>query len=74
MRNPGNPQRHIEANERRTLKRVETYYGKNDILRTWELMPKPMQADEHDYLLGLRKRVRDNRNMLLHRADPNADL
>lgn len=75
-RNPSNTvQRPTEANHRRTMKRIETYEGKNDLLRTWEIFASTdAQIREHDYLLGLKKRVRENKNYLLHRADPNADI
>ena len=71
-----NPKSHriTEANKERTEKRVETYYGKNDLLRTWELAEANVQIRNHDYLLGLKKRVRENKNYLLHRATQDSDL
>ena len=74
QRNNNQPHRTTEANAKRTEKRVETYYGKNDLLRTWELAESNVQIRNHDYLLGLKKRVRENKNYLLHRATPDSDL
>ena len=71
-----NPNSHriTEANKERTEKRVETYYGKNDLLRTWELADENVQYRNHTYLLGLKKRVRENRNYLLHRGSADASI
>ena len=69
-----NPKSHrpTEANAVRTLKVLERFRGKNDLLRTWELQPDEIQADHHDEILDLRRRVRVLKNMLLHRAGPDA--
>lgn len=64
IRNPKS-HRQSEANERRTQKVAATYYGKLDLLRTWEL-----QDDfDHDYIIKLRAVVRNLKQLLLHRAD-----
>lgn len=68
IRNPKS-HRHTEANAERTAKVVEAYYGKIDIERTWELMPINVQAKNHGEIIGLRKRIRNLKNLLLHRAD-----
>jgi hypothetical protein len=69
-RNPGNPHIKTEANAKRTQKVIETYQGKNDLLRTWELLADT--PANHSTILQLRKKVRTLRNLLLHRADPSA--
>jgi len=74
QRNPGSPQRHTPANERKTAKRIEQYHGKLALLATWEQAPDAIQSREHDYLIQLRRNVRQVKNYILHRADPNADL
>ena len=74
QRNPGSPQRRTLANERKTAERIEQYHGKLALLATWEQAPDTIQIREHDYLIQLRRNVRQVKNYILHRADPNADL
>ena len=74
MRNPQATQRRTEANEKRTIERMEEYRGLCALLKTWEDMPDEMQIAEHDYLLGLRKWFRNVRKYILHRADVRAEL
>ena len=74
LRNPGNPQRFIEANERKTQKQIETYYGKEALRATWEMQSIEVQQENHGYIIGLHKRIRNVRNYLLHRANANADV
>jgi len=73
-RNPNKPHRFIEGNERRTIERIEQYHGKVALLATWDEQPNEVQLRNHDYLLALRKTVRQVKMYVLHRADPNADL
>lgn len=68
-RNPGNPKRSTEANERKTQERIAQYHGVSDLLRTWEQQPESVQADNHEYIIYLRAKVRMVRNYLLHRSD-----
>lgn len=72
LRNPGNPQRRTEANARRTQKVIETYQGKSDLLRTWELLADT--PENHDTIISLRAKVRNLRNYLLHRADATVNI
>lgn len=71
---PRETQRITQANKNRTQKVIEKYHGKNDLLRTWELEPAKVQQSNHDYILELRKKVRNLRNLLLHRASPDATI
>jgi len=57
-----------------TEARIEQLQGKEAILHTWEAMPKDIQINERSYLRGLKERVRQVRNYILHRADPLAHL
>ena len=75
MRNPLAPHRdRTEANERRTQERIAEYHGVDALLRTWEQASTQMQARNHDYILKLRARQRMVKNLILHRAGPDADL
>ena len=74
MRNPVKSHRQTEANQKRTQKVVERYYGIQDLLRTWEKENDDIQADNHDYILGLRAKERMLKNLLLHRADASIKL
>lgn len=73
-RNPREPHRSTEANSERTLKRIEQFQGKVALLKTWEAQPEDVQIENHDFIIGLRNRVRNIRNYLLHRADAKANL
>ena len=73
-RNPNKPHQYVERNERRTIERIEQYHGKVALLATWDEQPNEVQIRNHDYLLALRKTVRQVKMYVLHRADPNADL
>jgi hypothetical protein len=73
--NNNKPHRSTEANQVRTQDRINTYLGKNAIRLTWETCASErLQEREHNYLLGLRKRVRENKNFLMNRADAQADV
>jgi len=74
QRNPGSPQRHTLANERKTAKRIEQYHGKLALVATWEQASDTIQIREHDYIIQLKRNVRQIKNYILNRADPNADL
>jgi hypothetical protein len=37
-------------------------------------MPDDVQADNHDYIIEQRAKVRTLKQMILHRADPNASI
>ena len=50
------------------------YYGKEALLKTWEEQPMQLQAEEHEYLLGLKVRIRMVRNYILHRSDVEAEV
>ena len=72
-RNPLDPHRITEANRLKTEKRIERFLGLKAILATWELMPTDFQYRNQAYLQELRAKVHQNRNYILHRADPQAD-
>ena len=57
-----------------TVARIEQLHGKEALLATWEQMPEELRMQEHDYLLELRKNIRQVRNYIVHRRDPGADL
>ena len=69
-----NSHRSTEVNKERTVKRVEEYYGLDALIRTWELADDELQMENHDYLLELRRRFRNVRNYISHRADAGAEL
>ncbi len=71
-RNPGNPQRRTEANELKTQRVIETYHGKLALLNTWEMQDIHVQDRNHAYILEQRAKLRTLKNMIMHRADPNA--
>lgn len=73
-RNPENPQRFIEANEHRTQKQIERYYGKVALLATWEKESDEVQSENHAYLLKLRATVRTIKTLLLHRASAKVQI
>lgn len=50
----------------RMLRHAQAMEGKNDILRTWEQHGIEVCRKEHDYLLGLRVRIRKTRTLLSH--------
>ena len=66
--------RQTEANERKTQERVDQYYGLEALLRTWELESDDVQIKNHDYLLELRRKLRNVKNYIMHRADANAEI
>ncbi len=74
IRNNNKPHRQTEANQRRTQSVMDRYYGKVALLNTWEAMPDDVQSDNHDYIIEQRAKVRTLKQMILHRADPNATL
>jgi len=57
-----------------TEARIEQLRGKEILLHWWEAMPKDYQIKERAYLKGLKERVRQVRNYILHRADPEAHV
>jgi len=69
-----NSHRTTEANKERTVKRVEEYYGLDALIRTWDLASDELQIENHDYILGLRRRFRNVRNYISHRADAGAEI
>lgn len=73
-RNPGKPHRQTEANNKRTQDRISQYYGKVALLNTWEKQPAGVQDRNHDYLLELRRQIRNIKNYVMHRASPDYDL
>jgi hypothetical protein len=76
-RNPSDPQRRTEANEQRTIARIDQYRGIQDLLRTWEdekITPIEVQIRNHAYIIRLRARERNVKNYLLHRSDAKADV
>ncbi len=74
IRNNNKPHRQTEANQRRTQAVMDRYYGKVALLNTWESMSEQVQADNHDYIIEQRARLRTLKQMILHRADPNASI
>jgi len=73
-RNPSDPHRRTAANALKTEERVSQYYGKLDLLRTWEMQPEMFRLPTNDDLIGLRKRVRQIRNYLTHRATSDVQI
>lgn len=72
---PKSPQRFRDAaNQKRTEERISQYYGKIALLNTWEAQPEEIQIRHHDYLLELRKTVRQVKMYVLHRAGPDAEI
>lgn len=69
-----NSHRQTEANDRKTQKRIEQYYGKVALLNTWEEQPENVQANNHAYIIELRRHVRNVKNYLMHRNDSNAHV
>jgi hypothetical protein len=61
-------------NERKTAERIEIYQGKADLLATWETLPDEVQIKNHDYIIRLRKEVRQQRAYILHRANADANI
>ena len=68
------PHRTTEANKERTARRVEEYYGLDALIRTWEATSDEVQIQNHDYLLELRRRLRNVKNYIAHRADAGAEV
>jgi hypothetical protein len=73
QRNPAS-HRLTERNEARTAKQVERYHGLNDLLRTWESMPDEVQITNHSYILEVKRKCRNTKNLLLHRSTPEAGV
>ena len=73
-RNPVEPKRFSKINADKTRARVEQFYGLSALLATWEMQPAQMQAENRDYLLRLRKKLRNVRNYLAHRSEAGADI
>jgi len=69
-----NSHRLTEANKERTVKRVEEYYGLDALVKTWDEAPDELQIENHDYILELRRRFRNVRNYIAHRADATAEI
>ena len=69
-----NSHRITEANKERTARRVEEYYGLDALIRTWEATSDEVQIREHDYILELRRRLRNVKNYIAHRADAGAEV
>jgi hypothetical protein len=66
--------RSTEAHARLTEKRIQQYYGMEALLRTWELESQDVQIREHDYLLELRRKLRNVKNYIAHRASADAEI
>lgn len=73
-RNPQDPKRFLEINQRKTQQRIEGYYLLEALLRTWELQPDEVQSDNHAYIIRLRAKLRNNKNYLLNRSDKQSDI
>jgi len=71
-----NPKSHrtTEANKERTARRVEEYYGLDALIRTWEAASDEVQIREHDYILELRRRLRNVKNYIQHRGTADAGI
>lgn len=71
-----NPQAspHRTSSWKGTEECVWTYLGKKALQDTWEQTSDEIQAENHGYISQLRARVRMHRNLVLHRADPNANI
>jgi hypothetical protein len=57
-----------------TLMRIEQLQGKEALLKTWELQPPEILVQEHEYLLELRKQIRQVRSYIMHRRDASVDF
>jgi hypothetical protein len=57
-----------------TIHRVEQYHGKLAVLQTWEQQPTEVQDANAKYILELRRVVRQIRNYISHRSDPEAEI
>lgn len=66
--------RSSEKLNRRTEQLISTYHGKLALLETWEAQSEEVQIREHAYILGQRKQVRNLRNYIAHRSDPDAEI
>ena len=73
-RNLNKPHRQTEANERKTQVVIEKYHGKVALLKEWEEMPEEFQIKNHAYILEQRAKIRVLKNMILHRAGPDAEI
>jgi len=73
IRNLNDPHRITDANRIKTKRRIDKYLTLRAILATWEKMPLDSQCRESAYIKELRTRMHQNRNYILHRADPQAD-
>ena len=51
-----------------TEMRLQQLAGKEAILACWMEQPDEVQMREHEYLIGLKKRIRTVRNYLLFRG------
>ena len=69
-----NSHRTTEANKERTRERVEEYLTVQALRMTWEEQSDDVQVREHDRILRLRKRERNLKNYLSHRADAGAEV
>ena len=58
----------------RTMDRIDQYHGKLALLQTWENLSAERQEKDALYLLELRRRVRQIRNYIEHRAGAEADI
>lgn len=74
IRNNNKPHRQTEANQQRTQRVIETYHGKVDLLRTWEAQPAAVLIRNHADILRQRAKIRVLKNMILHRAGPDAEI
>jgi hypothetical protein len=54
--------------------RIEQYQLLMALLATWEQQPAQVQVQENDYILELRRKTRQIRNYITHRADAASDL
>ena len=53
---------------------IQEYEGKLALLQTWESLRAETQLQENDYIIALKSRLRQERNYLLHRKDPSANI
>ena len=75
MRNPQkDSHRQTLRNQVRTQAVIEEYEGKKALLATWEATPDEVQIRNHDYIIKQRAKVRMLRQMILHRAGPDAEI
>jgi hypothetical protein len=58
----------------KTQERIRQLQGKEALLSEWEQQPEDVLIANHDYIVGLKVRIRSVRNYILHRRDKEAQI